>query len=54
MSFSVPISKANEMFEADFSIFQHVETGKEQVRTLAYSIPSELKGHLELVNPTVS
>ncbi|THH09096.1 hypothetical protein EW145_g2249 [Phellinidium pouzarii] len=54
LAFSVPVSKANEMFDADFSIFTHKETGNESVRTLAYSIPVELQGHLELVHPTVT
>ena len=43
LSFSVPVSKANEMFNTEFSVFRHEETGKESVRTLAYSIPTELQ-----------
>ncbi|KAH8106580.1 Pro-kumamolisin, activation domain-containing protein [Phellopilus nigrolimitatus] len=54
LAFSVPVSKANEMFHANFSVFQHVETGKKFVRTLAYSIPTELRAHLELVHPTIT
>ncbi|KAH8116692.1 family S53 protease-like protein [Phellopilus nigrolimitatus] len=54
LAFSVSVSKANEMFDADFSVFQHVETGKQYVRTLAYSIPARLQGHLNLVHPTIT
>lgn len=54
VSFSVPISKANEMFGAEFTVFKHIATGKEQIRTLSYSIPTELQGHLDLVHPTIS
>ncbi|OSD02191.1 family S53 protease [Trametes coccinea BRFM310] len=54
MSFEVPVSKANELFDADFSVFTHESTGKQYIRTLSYSIPAELQGHLELVHPTVS
>ncbi|EJD00678.1 family S53 protease-like protein [Fomitiporia mediterranea MF3/22] len=54
LTFSVPVSKANDMFQADFSVFQHEETGKQSVRTLAYSIPTELQGHLNLVHPTIT
>ncbi|KAI5116074.1 hypothetical protein M0805_004385 [Coniferiporia weirii] len=54
LAFSVPVSKANEMFDADFSVFQHQATGKQSVRTLAYSIPAELQGHLDLVHPTIT
>ncbi|KAL5512352.1 hypothetical protein ACEPAG_3344 [Sanghuangporus baumii] len=54
MTFQVPVSKANEMFSADFTTFQHQATGKQSVRTLAYSIPTELQGHLNLVHPTIT
>lgn len=54
LSFSVPVSKANELFDADFSIFTHEATGKEAVRTLAYSIPADLKGHIDFVHPTTA
>ncbi|PIL33241.1 hypothetical protein GSI_04691 [Ganoderma sinense ZZ0214-1] len=53
-SFEVPVSKANELFGADFSVFKHDDTGVEAVRTLSYSIPAELQGHLDFVHPTVT
>ena len=52
LGFSVPVSKANDMFNAEFSIYQHVASGKEQIRTLSYSIPSSLSEHLDYVHPT--
>lgn len=54
ISFEVPVSKANDLFDADFSVFTHDGTGKEAIRTLSYSIPAELQGHLDLVHPTVT
>ncbi|KAM5542034.1 hypothetical protein V8D89_004344 [Ganoderma adspersum] len=54
LAFEVPVSKANKLFDTDFSVFKHVETGVESVRTLSYSIPAELQGHLDLVHPTVT
>ena len=54
LSFSIPVTQANSLFDADFSIFQHEQTGKQFTRTLAYSIPAELKGHLDLVHPTIT
>ncbi|KAH8109999.1 family S53 protease-like protein [Phellopilus nigrolimitatus] len=54
LAFSVPVSLANEMFDANFSVFQHEKTGKQFVRTLAYSIPADLQGHLDLVHPTIT
>lgn len=54
ISFSVPVSKANEMFSADFSTFTHLDTGEQTIRTLEYSIPAALQGHIELVHPTIT
>lgn len=54
LSFAIPVSQANSLFDADFSLFQHEETGKQFTRTLSYSIPAELQGHLDLVHPTIT
>ena len=53
-SFSVPVSKANELLDANFAVFEHTSSGKQMVRTLSYSIPADLQDHLELVHPTVT
>ncbi|KAI0675069.1 family S53 protease [Trametes maxima] len=54
LSFSIPVDKANELLDADFGVFTHEETGQTSIRTLAYSIPADLKGHVDLVHPTVT
>lgn len=54
LSFSIPVSQANELFDADFTTFTHTETGTKAIRTLSYSLPASLKQHIELVRPTVS
>ncbi|KAI0661205.1 family S53 protease [Cubamyces menziesii] len=54
LSFSIPVSQANELLGADFSVFTHQETGQTSVRTLSYSIPSDLQGHVDLVHPTIT
>ena len=54
LGFSAPVSKANEMFDADFSVYMHAATGRELVRTLSYSIPSTLQEHLDIVHPTTT
>ena len=54
LSISVPVSKANDLFDTEFSVFTHTESGHESIRTLAYSIPADLTPHLRLVHPTVS
>ncbi|KZT71791.1 family S53 protease-like protein [Daedalea quercina L-15889] len=50
----VPVSKADDLLDAQFSVFTHAATNKQTIRTLAYSIPTDLVGHLDLVHPTVS
>ncbi|KAI0064302.1 family S53 protease [Artomyces pyxidatus] len=54
LGFTTTVSKANELFDADFSTFTHTATGVSSIRTLEYSIPAVLKGHLDLVHPTTS
>lgn len=54
LSFSIPVSKANEVFDADFNVFTHQDTGSESLVTMAYSIPTDLTDHIELVHPTIS
>ena len=54
LSISIPVSKANELLDADFTVFSHASTGKEVVRTLSYSIPTDLQGHIDLVHPTTA
>ncbi|KAJ6554255.1 family S53 protease [Mycena capillaripes] len=51
---SVPVVKANELLNADFSVFTHTASGKESIRTLEYSIPASLQPHIKLFTPTTS
>ncbi|OCH85123.1 family S53 protease [Obba rivulosa] len=53
LSISVPASKANELLNADFSVFEHTETGAHTIRTLQYSIPAGFESHIDLIHPTV-
>ncbi|OSD07716.1 family S53 protease-like protein [Trametes coccinea BRFM310] len=50
----VNVSKANTLLGANFSVFHHGSTGQAAIRTLAYSIPASLKGHIDLVHPTTT
>lgn len=52
LQFAIPVSKANELLETRFSMFNHTPSGRTVIRTLAYSIPADLKGHVDLVHPT--
>ncbi|KZP29429.1 family S53 protease [Athelia psychrophila] len=51
---SMPVYQANELLNADFQVFTEHSSGRQSVRTLSYSIPPVLKGHLHHVHPTVS
>ena len=54
LSFSIPVSKANEMFDADYGVYTHTESGKVAIRTLSYSVPSDLTNHLKVVYPSTT
>ena len=54
MSVEIDISKANEMLSAEYMTYYNPETDIETVRTLAYSIPADLKGHIDVVHPTIT
>ncbi|KAJ7611774.1 family S53 protease [Roridomyces roridus] len=54
ISISVSAEKANALLSADFSVFTHIESGQESIRTMEYSIPASLQSHIKVVTPTVS
>ncbi|KZV98447.1 family S53 protease [Exidia glandulosa HHB12029] len=54
LAFSIPVSKANDIFESDYTVFSHAETGTSAIRTLGYSIPASLRGAIDLVHPTIT
>jgi len=48
----IPIAKAEEMLDAKYSLYKHVDTGETIVRTISYSLPSALHEHVSVVAPT--
>ncbi|KAJ7915134.1 family S53 protease-like protein [Mycena leptocephala] len=54
LEIAIPVAKANELLSTDFSIFTHVESGQTSIRTLEYSIPAVLQGHIDFFHPTTS
>ncbi|KAL6302070.1 peptidase S8/S53 domain-containing protein [Sparassis latifolia] len=54
IGFSIPVSQENDLFDSEFSTFVHSASGARSIRTLAYSIPWELHGHLDFVHPTIT
>ncbi|EPT01819.1 hypothetical protein FOMPIDRAFT_1119585 [Fomitopsis schrenkii] len=54
LAISLPVSQANEMLDADFSVYTHEESGTQIIRALQYSIPDDLVGHLQVVHPVTT
>ena len=53
IEFTAPVSQAADLFNADFSVFQHTG-GSQSIRTLEYSLPIDLNNHVEFLFPGVS
>ncbi|ETW78237.1 serine protease S53 [Heterobasidion irregulare TC 32-1] len=53
ISVSMTVEQANKLLDADFSTFTHLDTGKQAIRTLSYSIPIALQDHMSFVHPTI-
>lgn len=54
LQFAIRVSEANELLGTTFSVFNHTPSGRTPIRTLAFSIPADLKGHVDLVHPTTT
>ena len=52
VGFTVPVSKANELFNTEFATYRHLDSGAESVRTLAYSLPDDVSNHVAFIYPT--
>ena len=50
---SATVAQANALFNANFTVFKD-ENNAEVIRTLSYSLPAQLQGHVDLVHPTIS
>ncbi len=54
LSLNVTVKQANTLLGADYWTFTDQATGQQTVRTLEYSIPPTLQGHLDFAHPTVA
>jgi tripeptidyl-peptidase-1 len=54
MQFTTTIGHANALFNANYQIFSHQGTSQNLTRTLSYSLPQALIGHVSTVLPTTS
>jgi tripeptidyl-peptidase-1 len=54
VSISLPVSRANQLFGAQFELFSHPSLANNLTRTLSVSLPSELVGHVDVIHPTTA
>ncbi|KAL5536826.1 hypothetical protein ACEPAF_649 [Sanghuangporus sanghuang] len=52
LSLSIPVSQAERMLSAKYSVFHNPSSEAYLVRTTSYSLPSELHRHVSVVAPT--
>ncbi|KAI9463951.1 subtilisin-like protein [Lactarius psammicola] len=48
----VPVSQANDILGSSYQLYHHVETNDTVLRTISYSLPEALHGHIQTVVPT--
>ncbi|KAH9057760.1 subtilisin-like protein [Lactarius vividus] len=48
----VSVSRANRILGASYQLYQHVETNDAVIRTIGYSLPEVLHGHIQAIVPT--
>ncbi|KAH8978364.1 subtilisin-like protein [Lactarius hatsudake] len=48
----VSVSHANRILGASYQLYQHVETNDTVLRTISYSLPEVLHGHIKTIVPT--
>ncbi|KAJ6472878.1 subtilisin-like protein [Mycena vitilis] len=53
-SITLPVSKANTLFAAEFELFTHPSLKAPIARTLSVSLPSQLVGHVDVLHPSTS
>ncbi|OJJ99308.1 hypothetical protein ASPACDRAFT_52709 [Aspergillus aculeatus ATCC 16872] len=52
LAFTIPLSQAESMMKTQFSHFYHPRTQTTTVRTLAYSVPEDIRPFVQLIQPT--
>ncbi|KAH9900178.1 subtilisin-like protein [Xylariomycetidae sp. FL2044] len=52
VNFRATVSKASSLLNTEFGVYNHVGTDVEKVRTLHYSVPSEVTTHITMIQPT--
>ncbi|TBU22963.1 subtilisin-like protein [Dichomitus squalens] len=54
MKIRIPVSQANALLDTQFNEYSHDETGLTVLRTMSYSVPASVKGHLDFIYPATA
>lgn len=54
ISITTSVSLANKLFDAEFRQFTHADSQEQLIRSLSFSLPSELNGHVVTAHPTTT
>ncbi|KAI1639158.1 tripeptidyl-peptidase 1 [Biscogniauxia mediterranea] len=52
ITFSTTVETANELLDTTFAWYQYESGGSPKLRTLSYSVPDDVAGHVDLIQPT--
>lgn len=50
----VPVSTAEKLLSTNYNVYHHAEDGLSLVRTAQYSLPQQLRDHIDTIQPTTS
>ncbi|CAK5281067.1 unnamed protein product [Mycena citricolor] len=53
-SITLPVSRANELFDANFELFSHAKLDTQIARTMSVSLPAEIVGIVDVIHPSTS
>ncbi|KAJ6485625.1 peptidase S8/S53 domain-containing protein [Mycena sanguinolenta] len=48
----VPVAQAERMLDTKYGVYYHAASGSSVVRTMGYSLPTELLSHIDVITPT--
>ncbi|CAK5281042.1 unnamed protein product [Mycena citricolor] len=51
---TIPVSKANELFDANFELFSHPDLDGKIARTMSVSLPNEMVGVVNVIHPSTA
>jgi hypothetical protein len=52
VNFRTTVGTANSLLDTKFQWYRDIQTGVRRLRTLQYSVPSDIENHVDLIEPT--